>query len=75
MARIIRSRRIATQEELLEAWERSGTPVIGCSLAALAAAQLQSGSGIPSYTIRSLLDDLDNPESGGLPRNSVLVVR
>ncbi len=57
-----------------EAWEMSGQPVIGCALAARAAQELQSGSGIQSYTIDSLLMDLDNPESGGLPRNSVLVV-
>lgn len=57
-----------------EAWELSGQPVIGCSLAARAAQELQSGSGIQSYTIDSLLMDLDDPESGGLPRDSVLVV-
>ncbi|MCA1674293.1 MAG: relaxase domain-containing protein, partial [Actinobacteria bacterium] len=57
-----------------EAWEMSGQPVIGCALAARAAQELQSGSGIQSYTIDSLLMDLDNPESGGLPRDSVLVV-
>ena len=57
-----------------EAWELSGQPVIGCALAARAAQELQSGSGIQSYTIDSLLMDLDDPESGGLPRDSVLVV-
>ena len=57
-----------------EAWELSGQPVIGCALAARAAQELQSGSGIQSYTIDSLLMDLDDPESEGLPRGSVLVV-
>ena len=57
-----------------EAWELSGQPVIGCALAARAAQELQSGSGIQSYTIDSLLMDFDDPESGGLPRDSVLVV-
>lgn len=57
-----------------EAWELSDQPVLGCALAARAAQELQSGSGIQSYTIDSLLMDLDNPESGGLPHGSVLVV-
>jgi len=57
-----------------EAWELSGQPVIGCALAARAAQELQGGSGIQSYTIDSLLMDLDNPESMGLPRSSILVV-
>lgn len=57
-----------------EAWELSGHPVIGCALAARAAQELQSGSGIQSYTIDSLLMDLDDPRSGGLPADSVLVV-
>ena len=57
-----------------EAWELSGQPVIGCALAARAAQELQSGSGIQSYTIDSLLMDLDDPGSSGLPRDSVLVV-
>ncbi|MDP9069315.1 MAG: relaxase domain-containing protein [Actinomycetota bacterium] len=57
-----------------EAWEMSGTPVIGCALAARAAQELQVGSGIQSYTIDALLMDLDHPESAGLPSDSVLVV-
>lgn len=56
-----------------EAWESSGYRVVGCSLSARAAQELQVGSGIQSYTIASLLQDLDNP-NGGLPRDSVIVV-
>jgi conjugative relaxase-like TrwC/TraI family protein len=57
-----------------EAWELSGRPVIGCALAARAAQELQSGSGIQSYTIDSLLLDLSDPECHGLPAGSILVV-
>lgn len=57
-----------------EAWELSGRHVIGCSLAARAAQELQAGSDIQSYTIDSLLADLEHPEHGGLPRGSVVVV-
>ena len=57
-----------------EAWERSGHRVIGCSLSARAAEELEFGSGIQSFTIARFLKDLDNPELGGLARNSVVVV-
>lgn len=57
-----------------EAWESSGLRVIGCSLAARAAEELELGSGIRSYTIRRLLRDLDDSRNGGLPQGSVLVV-
>jgi Ti-type conjugative transfer relaxase TraA len=57
-----------------EAWEMSGRQVIGCALAARAAQELQNGSGIQSYTIEGLLTDLDHPERGSLPSDSVLVV-
>lgn len=57
-----------------EAWAASGYRVIGCALAAKAAQELQAGSGIDSYTIRGLLNDLDNPAAGGLSEKSVLVV-
>lgn len=56
-----------------EAWELSGYRVIGCSLSARAAQELQVGSGIQSYTIASLLQDLDNP-NGALQRDTVIVV-
>lgn len=57
-----------------EAWEASGHRVIGCSLSARAAEELQLGSGIPSFTMAGLLQDLDHPVLGGLARDSVVVV-
>ena len=57
-----------------EAWELSGLRVIGCARAARAAQELQAGSGIQSYTIASLLIDLDNPAQGGLGAKAVIVV-
>lgn len=57
-----------------DAWERNGTPVIGCALAARAARELQNGSGIESTTIAGLLHHLDNPEQPGLQPGTVVVV-
>ena len=58
-----------------EAWERSGLRVIGACLAGEAADELQRGAGIASSTIDRLLWDLEHGRhSGGLPRNTVLVV-
>ena len=57
-----------------DAWERSGRRVVGCSLSARAAEELQNGSGIPSFTITSLLHDIDDAASGGLAPNGVVVV-
>ena len=42
-----------------DAWEASGHRVIGCSLAARAARQLQDDAGIPASTIDRLLSGLD----------------
>jgi len=58
-----------------DAWEAAGHTVIGCSLAARAAAQLESSAGIPSSTIARLLIDLDtHREHGALPDKAVIVV-
>jgi conjugative relaxase-like TrwC/TraI family protein len=57
-----------------DAWQRAGHPVIGAALAARAAAELEASAGIRSQTIASLLVDLDDPEHGRLPAESVLVV-
>lgn len=57
-----------------DAWETSGYKVFGCTLAARAARELEAGSGIRSSTIAGVLQDLDDPRTGGLPANSVLVV-
>jgi conjugative relaxase-like TrwC/TraI family protein len=57
-----------------EAWTASGFRTIGCALSARAAQELQSGSGIESFTITKLLNDLDHPQLGGLPTNAVVVV-
>ena len=43
------------------AWEHDGYTVIGCALAARAAAELQAGAGIRSTTIAGLLSELDQP--------------
>jgi len=57
-----------------DAWQRSGYLVVGTALAARAAAELETTAGIPSYTIASLLTDLDHPERGRLRSGTVLVV-
>ncbi len=54
------------------AWHESGHTVIGCALAARAAAELQATTGIPSDTIARLLRELD--QAGSLPTRTVLVV-
>jgi len=54
-----------------EAWEASGYRVIGCSLAARAAKQLQDDSGIPASTIDRLLRDLNRCQFA--PRTVVVV--
>lgn len=54
-----------------EAWERSGYRVIGTSLAAEAASELQRDAGIRSSTIAGLLGQVSDR---GFPARSVLVV-
>lgn len=53
-------------------WARDGRLVIGVALAARAAAELQAGSGIPSFTIASVLMHLERGQQ--LAARSVLVV-
>jgi hypothetical protein len=60
-------------------WRASGLPVLGASVKATAAAELQAGSGIPATTVARLLLDADqsDPATGystGLPQYVVLVV-
>jgi hypothetical protein len=57
-----------------DAWQRSGHHVIGTSLAARAAAELEATAGIPSHTIASLLIALDDREHGNLRAGTVLIV-
>ena len=57
-----------------DAWHSSGIRVIGCALAARAAAELHAGAGIDSYTIDALLNDLDRGGRFRLPRGSVVLV-
>ena len=56
------------------AWNAAGFRVHGAASAALAAAQLEAGSGIPSVTVHRLLDDLSRPESTGLSATDIVVV-
>jgi conjugative relaxase-like TrwC/TraI family protein len=56
------------------AWDASGYRVIGCSLAARAARQLQDDAGIPAATIDRLLGDLDRSNGLGLDARTVIVV-
>ena len=57
-----------------QAWQGAGYQVIGCSLAARAALQLQEGSGIPSVTVDRLLRELDRSGPLALGANNVVVV-
>lgn len=54
-----------------EAWELSGTPVVGAAVAWLAARGLEEEAGIPSTSIAALLARLERDR---LPRRCVLVV-
>jgi conjugative relaxase-like TrwC/TraI family protein len=54
-----------------QAWQESGHTVVGTSLAAVAARELQNGSGIPSTSLARFLSDLRRVE---LPQRTVIVV-
>jgi hypothetical protein len=63
------------------AWQTAGIRVLGCSVKATAAAELHTGSGMPSWTVARLLLELDGPTAAGgtagtarLPEGAVLVV-
>jgi conjugative relaxase-like TrwC/TraI family protein len=56
------------------AWQTSGYEVIGCALAARAAAELEQGSAIPSTTLDRLLRRLDTRDAAGLDAHTVVVV-
>jgi hypothetical protein len=55
-----------------DAWQRSGYRVVGCALAARAAAELEAGAGIRSVTVARLLGDLDDLNHP-LGRHTILV--
>lgn len=57
-----------------ELWRDAGHRVIGVAVAKKAAQQLQADSGIPTWTLDSLLMQLAQPSSDGLAAGSVLVV-
>ncbi len=48
-----------------EAWQSSGHRVLGAALSGRAAAELEAGTGIDSYTIHSLLAALDRRDQPG----------
>jgi conjugative relaxase-like TrwC/TraI family protein len=57
------------------AWQGDGRRVLGAALAARAAAELESGAGIPATTIDRLLLDLERPgPESALPPGSVIVI-
>lgn len=56
-----------------EAWQAAGIPVLGCALAARAAAGLQDGTGIPSGTLDALLTEIDRHDAS-LAAHTVVIV-
>lgn len=57
-----------------DAWTASGRTVVGVSLSAQAARQLEAGAGIPSMTIARFLRGLDRPGAPSLGADHVLVL-
>jgi len=58
-------------EACRDAWDASGVRAVGCALAGRAADELQQGSAIPSWTVASMLNELQVDQ---LPFGGVLVV-
>ncbi len=56
-----------------EAWKADGKHVVGCALGGKQADELEAGAAIPSQTIHSLINDLENGYQS-LTKNSVLVI-
>jgi ATP-dependent exoDNAse (exonuclease V) alpha subunit len=62
-----------------EAWQASGSPVLGAAVAARAAIALSETAGIPAMTVARFLAGLERPgqamgQPGGLPHGAVVVV-
>ncbi len=57
-----------------DAWTRDGSTVIGCALAARAARQLQTDTGIRAATLDALLTELERRDRPGLSPQTVVVV-
>ncbi len=60
------------------AWSASGSPVIGAAVAARAAHELSTATGMPAMTVARLLSHAEQPQPGGtargLPDGVVLVI-
>lgn len=74
------SGKTAATAACVEAFAASGVPVVGCSLSATAAAELEAATGLgertgrPASTIARLLVELDDPVDGGLAPGSVVLI-
>ncbi len=66
------SGKTTVMEAIRELSDATNTPIIGTALSGRAAAELQTDSGIPSYTITRLLGE--SQREGGLQHGTVLVV-
>ena len=61
-----------------QAWTASGLPVLGAAVAARAAHELSTGTGMPALTVARLLSHAEHPamdgQPRGLPQRVVLIV-
>ena len=53
-----------------QAWEASGLPVLGAAVAARAASELSTATGMPAMTVARLLAHAEHPGAHGLPRGT-----